>query len=53
MAKKDVTYPCRNCKYFKECGNTNRTEPCNGREVTGRTKGLISWHRKENQNDKA
>lgn len=47
MAKKDVTYPCRNCKYFKECGNTNRTKPCNGREVTGRTKGLISWHRKE------
>lgn len=26
-------HPCVNCKYFKVCGNTNRTEPCNGREL--------------------
>lgn len=27
MSKK----PCIGCIYFKECGNTNRTVPCNGR----------------------
>lgn len=47
QTKKDVKYPCVNCKYFKACGNTNRTEPCNGREVVGRTRKLVSWHRKE------
>lgn len=26
-------YPCRNCIYFKVCGNTNRTRPCEGRET--------------------
>jgi len=25
-------YPCRGCKYFKECGNSNRTVPCDGRQ---------------------
>ena len=29
MAKK----PCIGCKYFKVCGNTNRTRPCEGRET--------------------
>ena len=24
-------YPCRNCIYFKECGENMRTEPCDGR----------------------
>lgn len=33
-------YPCRNCKYFKECGNTNRTVPCNGREIKGKRKRI-------------
>lgn len=23
---------CRNCKYFSECGDIERTEPCEGRE---------------------
>lgn len=26
-------YPCRNCTYFKQCGNTNRTQPCGGRQT--------------------
>ena len=24
---------CSNCKYFTVCGDPDRTEPCNGREV--------------------
>ena len=28
---KNVKHPCVGCVYFKECGNTNRTMPCNGR----------------------
>ena len=24
-------HPCVGCVYFKECGNTSRTEPCRGR----------------------
>lgn len=24
-------HPCVGCIYFKECGNTNRTMPCDGR----------------------
>lgn len=29
--KKRVKKPCNGCIYFKECGNTNRTMPCDGR----------------------
>ncbi|MBO7695399.1 MAG: hypothetical protein J6T10_22470 [Methanobrevibacter sp.] len=29
-------HPCVNCKYFNTCGNTNRTVPCNGRELKGK-----------------
>lgn len=31
--KNKVKYPCRNCKYFKVCGQLTRTEPCNGRKL--------------------
>ena len=31
--KSNPKYPCRNCKYFKSCGNTNRTQKCSGREL--------------------
>lgn len=24
-------YPCRNCIYFKVCGENTRTKPCDGR----------------------
>lgn len=34
--KNNVKYPCRNCKYFEICGNTNRTQKCNGRELKGK-----------------
>lgn len=33
MMGKQVKHPCQGCKYFNACGNTNRTEPCNGRET--------------------
>lgn len=36
--KKNVKHPCQSCKYFDACGNTSRTEPCEGREVKGRRK---------------
>lgn len=26
-----MKHPCINCIYFKACGETNRTMPCNGR----------------------
>lgn len=28
-----VKHPCQGCVYFKECGNTSRTVPCNGRQT--------------------
>lgn len=30
---KNVKRPCIGCKYFKACGNTNRTAPCEGRDI--------------------
>lgn len=30
-----VKKPCIGCKYFRVCGNTNRTRPCEGRETKG------------------
>lgn len=26
-----VKHPCRGCVYFKTCGESTRTAPCNGR----------------------
>ncbi len=26
-------YPCRNCVYFKACGDNMRREPCDGRRT--------------------
>jgi hypothetical protein len=26
-------HPCRNCIYFKQCGNSTRTEECKGRKT--------------------
>lgn len=31
-------YPCRNCIYFKECGDNMRTIPCNGRKTKSEVK---------------
>lgn len=28
---RDVKYPCRNCVYFKACGDNMRDMPCAGR----------------------
>lgn len=35
--KSKVKFPCRNCKHFKICGESGRTEYCAGREL--KTKG--------------
>lgn len=37
--RKQVKKPCVGCVYFKECGNTNRTMPCNGRVTKSERKG--------------
>lgn len=31
MENKQPQFPCRNCIYFKSCGESTRTMPCNGR----------------------
>lgn len=33
VVKKEIINPCSNCKYFTVCGDPERTEPCNGKEV--------------------
>lgn len=33
-------YPCRNCIYYKECGESTRTMPCKGRTTKSQQKGL-------------
>lgn len=34
----NVKKPCVGCVYFKACGNTNRTEPCEGRKTKSEQK---------------
>lgn len=29
--KNSVKHPCQGCVYYQVCGNSGRTEPCNGR----------------------
>lgn len=43
MFSKPIQKPCIGCIYFKVCGSTTRTEPCDGR-MTKRQK------EKENRN---
>ena len=31
-----VSHPCISCRYIKICGDKNRTEPCNDRQIVGR-----------------
>ena len=40
----EIKYPCRNCIYFKVCGDNMRTEHCKGRKTKSELK-------KENKND--
>lgn len=35
---KQPKYPCRNCKYFKACGDNTRTMPCKGRKTERKKK---------------
>lgn len=34
----NVKKPCVGCVYFKQCGNTNRTQECKGRQTKTKTK---------------
>lgn len=34
----NIKHPCINCIYFKSCGETNRTMPCNGRVTKSQKK---------------
>jgi hypothetical protein len=56
---KQPTHPCLNCIYFKACGETNRTEPCDGRVTKSQKKkenkkwdcGIMNfYHNKNNVN---
>lgn len=38
---KTVKHPCISCIYFETCGNTNRTEPCQGRMTKSEKKGEV------------
>ena len=38
MEKKQVKYPCRGCIYFNACGDSTRTEHCNGRKTKSEQK---------------
>ena len=34
----EVQYPCRNCVYYAECGESTRTMPCKGRQTKSQRK---------------
>lgn len=36
-----VKKPCVGCVYYGECGNTNRTMPCDGRETKTEREKLL------------
>ena len=40
-----VKKPCIGCVYFKVCGNTNRTRPCEGRQTKTQRKEMIKDER--------
>lgn len=37
----NVKHPCRNCVYFKACGDNARTMPCKGRQTKSETKKKV------------
>ena len=43
---RQVVHPCQNCKYFKACGNSNRTMPCAGRETKNGSRSNIKKNKK-------
>lgn len=49
---KQPKYPCRNCVYFKACGETTRTMPCNGRQTKKETPKEEKAERKVNNHAK-
>lgn len=47
MTNKTVKHPCQGCVYFSVCGESTRTEPCNGRKTKTEQK------KEEQQNGKS
>lgn len=43
----NVKYPCRNCKYFKTCGDRARVTPCQGRETNKKNGGFKNGEHKK------
>ena len=41
-------HPCINCIYFKACGETTRTMPCNGRMTKSEKKKEVTNERIHN-----
>lgn len=48
----EVKYPCRNCIYFKVCGDNMRTESCKGRKTKSELKKENKKLKKLNKNYK-
>lgn len=44
---KSPTHPCIGCIYFKACGETNRTMPCEGRMTKSQKKKEIANAKKK------
>ena len=44
-------YPCRNCLYFKVCGDNTRTRPCDGRKTKTDAKKERAASKGENKNE--
>lgn len=40
--KASPAFPCRNCVYFKTCGDNMRTNPCKGRVTKSSRREYIS-----------
>jgi len=38
MKSNNPKYPCKGCVYFKTCGSSTRTHPCNGRQLKSERK---------------
>ena len=49
MNAKQVKHPCIGCVYFKACGETNRTMPCDGRMTQSERKAAEEQSRRRNK----
>ena len=52
MNAKQVKHPCIGCVYFKSCGETNRTMPCDGRMTQSERRAVEKAEQEKKQNNK-